>query len=369
MSTITHPIVRNCHNCGADLPLEALACPKCHAFVHGDRLDQLAKDARALEARGSLAQARELWVYSLTLLPGDSRQTEWVKDRVRAIDAAVNSASNAESGPQPAIVQSQAQSSVPVLNATPAAEPAKPVAKPGWVKKLGPFGPFALLLLKFKTLLLLLFKLKFLFSFLFFIAIYVGIFGWRYGLGISVCILIHELGHFIDIKRRGLPAEMPVFLPGLGAYVRWSGLGVTRRQIAQISLAGPLAGWVAAAVCFLLYAQTRDPIWAALARTGAVLNVLNLIPIWVLDGGQAVGVLGVVERAALLALALGLWYYTGEGIFFFVAAGTAWRLFTKDKPAQADWGTWGYYAALLVALAVILHAAPNTVANQGFLNR
>ena len=125
-------------------------------------------------------------------------------------------------------------------------------------------------------------------------------------------------------------------MPGFGAYVRWTGLGVTRRQIAQISLAGPLAGWIAAAVCFLLYAQTQDPIWAALARTGAVLNILNLIPIWVLDGGQAAGVLSAVERAALLAASLGLWYYTGEGIFFFVAAGFTWRLFTKDKPQQSD---------------------------------
>ncbi len=109
------------------------------------------------------------------------------------------------------------------------------------MKKLGPLGPFVLLLFKFKTLFLLLFKLKSLFSFLFFIALYVSIFGWRYGVGISVCILIHEMGHFVDIKRRGLPAEMPVFLPGFGAYVRWTSLGVTRRQIAQISLAGPLA--------------------------------------------------------------------------------------------------------------------------------
>jgi Zn-dependent protease len=156
---------------------------------------------------------------------------------------------------------------------------------------------------------------------------------------------------------------MPVFLPGLGAYVKWEALGVTRRQIAQISLAGPLAGWIATAICYLLYAQTGDPIWAALARTGAVLNILNLIPVWMLDGGQAIGVLSAVERAALLAAALGLWYYTGEGIFFFVAAGTVWRLFTKDKPEQSDWSTWAYYAALLVALAVILHATPNAVAN------
>jgi Zn-dependent protease len=352
VSTVTHSVVSHCPNCNSELPLGSLACPQCYALIYSDRLDQLARDARALEVKGSFSQARELWAYSLTLLPQDSKQATWVHDRLRALEAA-QSTQSADLAPTPGAPQAKQEKPPP----------------PNWVKKLGPLGPFALLLLKLKTVLLFAFKLKFLFSFLFFIALYVSIFGWRYGLGISVCILIHEMGHFIDIKRRGLPAEMPVFLPGFGAYVRWTGLGVTRRQIAQISLAGPLAGWIAAAVCFLLYAQTRDPIWAALARTGAVLNILNLIPIWVLDGGQAAGVLSALDRAALLAASLGLWFYTGEGIFFFVAAGFTWRLFTKDKPQQSDLGTLAYYGALLIALAVILHAAPNMLANQGLSNR
>jgi Zn-dependent protease len=347
LSSITHSNLRACPNCGADLPLGAVACPSCQALVYSRELDALANQARAHEANGEFGQAKEAWNNTLPLLPQGSKQSEWVLERLKALDNP-GFAAKADGPTQSA---KQAPST------------------PNWVKKLGPLGPFALLLLKLKTVFLFLFKLKFLFSFLFFIALYVSIFGWRYGLGISVCILIHEMGHFIDIKRRGLPAEMPVFLPGFGAYVRWTGLGVTRRQIAQISLAGPLAGWIAAAVCFLIYAQTGDPIWAALARTGAVLNILNLIPIWVLDGGQAAGVLSAVERAALLAASLGLWYYSGEGIFFFVAAGFAWKLFTKDKPQEPDWGTLAYYGALLVALAVILHAAPNTLANQGLANR
>jgi Zn-dependent protease len=347
--------------------LGALTCPQCQGLVYKRELDSLAREARAHEANGAFAQAREVWNQSLALLPPGSKQAEWVYERMRALES-----SESKNHSQLENQSQKSATSVQTQGQTRGQEQGQGRGQSrgqGWVKKLGPFGPFALLLLKFKTVFLLIFKLKFLFSFLFFIALYVSIFGWRYGLGISACILIHEMGHFIDIKRRGLPAEMPVFLPGFGAYVRWNALGVTRRQIAQISLAGPLAGWIAAAVCYLIYAQTGDPLWAALARTGAVLNVLNLIPVWVLDGGQAVGVLGAVERAGLLALALGLWYYTGEGIFFFVAAGTTWRLFTKDKPEQSDWSTWAYYAALLIALAVILHAAPNTLANQAMPGR
>ena len=354
MSTITHPVIQNCPNCDAGLPLEALACPQCHALVHSVRLDQLAKDARALEARGLYPQARELWEYSLPLLPQDSKQAEWVRQRLQALQ-------QAEAGPQSMVNQPASSSSSGPATANQVPPAAK--APPNWVKKLGPFGPLALLLLKLKSVLFFLLKAKFLFSFVFFIALYVGMFGWRYGLGISISILIHEMGHYIDIRRRGLPAEMPVFLPGLGAYVRWTGLGVTRSQIAQISLAGPLAGWIAAALCFLAYTYTHDPIWAALARTGAVLNTLNLIPVWVLDGGLATFSIDLFGRIGLLLTAIALWAYTGEGFFLLVALGFGWRIFTalrsnSDSPQQGDWYAWAYYAAILIALGVLFHAIP-----------
>jgi Zn-dependent protease len=230
------------------------------------------------------------------------------------------------------------------------------------VRKLGPLAPVAILLIKGKGLLLALFKLKFLLSFFSFLGIYVALFGWKFGIGFAVSILIHELGHFVDIRRRGLPAEMPVFLPGLGAYVRWKARGVTLRQIAEISLAGPLAGWLTAAACALLYVQAHEPVWAALARTGAWLNLLNLIPVWTLDGGLAVRSLGRVGRAGILAVTLAMWAHTSEMIFFLIALGAIWTLIDKRKPAEDDWRIWAYYAALLVALGLTLHAFPQAAA-------
>jgi Zn-dependent protease len=329
LSTLSHSIIRQCSNCGQALMLGALACPECHTLVHGAELNALSRDAKALEAKGQPAQAREVWSRSLTMLPPDSKQAEWVRDRVRALELAQAATPEAQGKPQHA-----------------------------WARRLGPLAPIAILLAKSKGLLLAVFKLKFLFSFFSFIALYVVLFGWRFGVGLAVSILIHEMGHFIDIKRRGLPAEMPVFLPGLGAYVKWNALGVTKKQIAQISLAGPLAGWIAAASCLVIYGYTHEPVWAALARTGAVLNVLNLIPVWMLDGGKAASSLGMVERSALLAAALGAWLLTWEPIFFLVAAGAVYRLFTKDKPAREDWSTLVYYVGLLAALGMVLHATP-----------
>ena len=329
MSTISQSVVRECPNCGHELTLGTLACPECHTLIHGAELNGLAREAKALEAKGQFAEAREVWNRSLALLPQDSKQSEWVREHLRSLELV-----------QAAAPQTRTASTHP------------------WARKLGPLAPIALVLAKSKGLLLAIFKLKFLFSFFSFVALYVALFGWRYGVGIAVCILIHEMGHFIDIKRRGLPAEMPVFLPGLGAYVKWTALGVTRRQVAQIALAGPFAGWIAAAACFIIYTYTHDPLWAALARSGAVLNVLNLIPVWMLDGGKAASSFGLVERVALLAAALGIWLFSWQPIFFLVAAGATYRLFTKDKPAREDWSSWIYYVALLAALAIVLHLTP-----------
>jgi Zn-dependent protease/uncharacterized Zn finger protein (UPF0148 family) len=334
VSTITPSLVQQCPNCSQDLQPGTVACPVCHTLVHAVELDALAREARALEAAKKIVEAREIWNRSLAMLPPDSKQAEWVRGRMGFLEKAQAAA----------------------------AENERP-SNHAWARRLGPLGPIAIVLAKSKGALLAIFKLKFLFSFFSFVAFYVTFFGWRYGLGIAVSVLIHEMGHYVDIKRRGLPAEMPVFIPGIAAYVRWDAMGVTLRQRAQVSLAGPLAGWIAAACCFVFYSQTHDPLWAALARTGAVLNLLNLIPVPFLDGGQAVNALGQVERAALLTVALALWLFTGEGIFFLVSAGVAWRLFTKDKPAQDDWSSWAYYAAVLIALGVVLHASPAMLGN------
>lgn len=329
LSSVTPPVIRNCPGCGEDLPLGALACPQCHRLIYSAELDALAKEAQAHEARSEFGPAREAWNRGLALLPPDAKQAEWIRGRMRALE------------------QSQASS-----------ESMQAAHSNAWARRFGPLAPIAILLAKSKGLLLALFKLKFLLSFFSFIAVYVALFGWWFGAGFAVSILIHEMGHFIDIKRRGLPAEMPVFLPGLGAFVQWKSLGVTRRQIAEISLAGPLAGWIAAACCLLIFNHTHNPLWAALARTGAVINVLNLIPVWALDGGQAASALGLLERMGLLAAGLALWLYTGEGIFFLVCAGVVFRLFTKDKPPTSDWRTWAYFVAVLAALGLLLHATP-----------
>ena len=137
------------------------------------------------------------------------------------------------------------------------------------MQRLGPVGPIAVVLAKSKVLFGAIFKLKFLLSFVAFFGFYWAAFGMKFGLGFAGLVLIHEMGHFVAIKRRGLPVEMPVFLPGFGAYVRWQALGVSPETRAAVSLAGPLAGFLASVVCAVLWWQTGNVLWAALARSGA----------------------------------------------------------------------------------------------------
>jgi Zn-dependent protease len=310
-----------CRRCGGEIAPGGLACASCHALVHADALTELAARANAQEARGEWRQARDTWLTALELLPPRVAQADWIHAHVATLEEAAQ---------------------------TQTAEPAH-----SWARKLGPLAPIALLLAKGKSLLVLL-KLNFLISLGAFMGFYWAVYGAQFGIGFAVLILWHEMGHFIEVRRRGLPADMPVFLPGFGAFVRWRALGVSLETRAMVSLAGPFAGWVAAVACAALWSSTGNSLWAALARAGAWLNALNLVPVWVLDGGQAASAMNKTERLALLSAALVLWFVVGESVFFLVALGAAWRAFMSDTPAQPSRATTLRYIALLAGLAGVM---------------
>jgi len=181
-----------------------------------------------------------------------------------------------------------------------------------------------------------------------------------------VLILIHEMGHYIEIKRRGLPADMPVFLPGLGAFVRWQAMGIPIETRAYISLAGPFAGFLASVACALIWNQTHDTLWAALTYSGAWLNLLNLMPVWMLDGGQAVLALGKGERFLLLMACLGLWLLLNEKLFLLVALGAGYQaFFAGDLPLRPSRSAFAYFIALLAGLGIVMQLVPG----QGFGSR
>lgn len=326
MASVAPVLNQECSHCAGVLAPAALVCSNCHALVYAANLEELAASARLCEEQQEPTKARDAWLSALKLLPPDSSQAEWIRSSVKRLEPAAVAAS-------------------------------MPNARHAWAGRFGPLAPVLVLLAKGKFLLTL-FKLKFLLSLGTFVAFYWALYGVKFGVGFAILILIHEMGHFIDIKRRGLPADMPVFLPGLGAYVRWSALGVSTQTRAFVSLAGPLAGCIGAAVCALLWMKTGDAFWVGLASLSAMLNVLNLIPVWVLDGGNAIAALDRTGRIALSTAAVLLAAYFGQPLFLLVAGGAAYRVFTNDMPAAPSHAATAYYLILLTALGYLMTLAP-----------
>src|SRR4051794_6990842 len=163
---------------------------------------------------------------------------------------------------------------------TPAAVPEPPVPLDGlgpaqqprrsWLGRLlAPFAGLLALAGKLKALLLLLPKAKFLVtsgSMLVSIAAYASLWGWRFGVGFVLLLLVHEYGHVIQLRREGVKdASPPVFIPFLGALIWSRSLGDDAAAEARVGLAGPILGSVGAAVCVGLYWATGNELFQALA--------------------------------------------------------------------------------------------------------
>jgi Zn-dependent protease len=133
---------------------------------------------------------------------------------------------------------------------------------------------------------------KFGFAFAKFASIFVAvggyalIWGWKFAVGFVLLILVHELGHFVEARRRGFHASWPVFLPFFGAYVAIRDARMNPWQSAWISLAGPLTGGAGAAVAWAVGEQQGSGYLQALGYVGFLLNLFNLLPIGFLDGGS-----------------------------------------------------------------------------------
>jgi Zn-dependent protease len=115
------------------------------------------------------------------------------------------------------------------------------------------------------------------------IAAYALIFGWKFAAGFVLLIFIHELGHYVEAKREGLSPKLPVFIPFLGAYVQY-----TRGnpwQTVRVAIAGPILGGAAAAVCLAIAQSNGSRLMYALAYSGFFLNLFNMIPFGIFDGG------------------------------------------------------------------------------------
>ena len=325
-------MIHSCPSCSHWLPDGTLACPDCQTLTYGVHLSEIARSAQELEQEQKWVEARERWRSALAWLPEEAQQAASVRQHIAQIDARLKAAED---------------------------------QKAKWTKRLGPFAPIALFLLKIKSLLFLVFKLKFLLSLVAFFGIYWVLFGWKFAAGFLACLFVHEMGHFVACKRRGLKAELPVFVPMMGAYVKWYSQGVSLEDLASISLAGPLYGLFAAFACYGFYVSTHAPIFMVLVYVGAWINFLNLFPLLGLDGAQAAYALSRLQRGLIAATCMVLFALSITNgdlfgastlwIFLIVGLGMAWRAFFTSVPEKPSTKTFLYFQALVLILGLIVY--------------
>src|SRR5579859_7373107 len=145
-------------------------------------------------------------------------------------------------------------------------------------------------LAKFKAVLLLLPKLKLLTTvgtMVVSLAAYSFVFGWPFAAGFVALLFVHEMGHVIALRREGIKASAPMFIPFMGAVISARSLGDNALAEARVGLAGPILGSIGAAACVGLWHATGNDLFRALAYFGFFLNLFNLIPVVPLDGGRA----------------------------------------------------------------------------------
>jgi Zn-dependent protease len=331
----TGPALR-CAGCGTAIAPGLASCPACHRLVHAARLRELADEAAAAKAAGDVSRELAAWRESLDLLPRDSRQFAAIGEKI----AALSHAAEETSGQVPA---------------PPSSGPWK------WVAGLGPLGlllwKFKFLILavagKGKLLLLGLTQMSTLFSMFLSMGVYWTIWGLPFAVGFVVSIYIHEIGHVAALRRYGVPASAPMFIPGFGAVIRSRQGPATPRENARVGLAGPIWGLGAALAASLASVAGGGALFTAIARTGAWVNLFNLMPVWQLDGNRGFASLTRLHRwIAVLAL-VSAWLVTGDGLLVLLCLVSMVRAMANDAPLLPDRGALLRYVGVTLALAVV----------------
>jgi Zn-dependent protease len=203
------------------------------------------------------------------------------------------------------------------------------------------------------------------------VAAYSLFWGWTFAVGFVVLLFVHEMGHVIQLRREGIKASAPMFIPFMGAVVAARSLGRNALAEARVGLAGPILGSVASAACILVWHATGSDMWRALAYTGFFLNLFNLLPVVPLDGGRAMAAMApwmwFIGFAALIPLVV---LFPNPVILLIVIfAGfetyKRWQLRRSGNPEQQAYYrvrpldralVAGVYLSLVALLVVGMHA-------------
>jgi Zn-dependent protease len=202
--------------------------------------------------------------------------------------------------------------------------------------------------------------------------LYAVFFGPWAAAGIVVMILIHEMGHVVEIRRQGMKATAPLFIPFFGAAIFQRQHANSALHQAQIGIAGPIAGTVAATVAFVLYSVTGQPVVLYWAYLGFFINLFNMIPIGMLDGGWVLAVASkwfqVLGIVALAGAAIFLGFSPFLFIIVILSIPTIIARFRNDSlpyyqavPVPARWAMGALWLALTAYLAFAMYETHNAL--------
>jgi Zn-dependent protease len=160
-------------------------------------------------------------------------------------------------------------------------------------KVLGPVGVIGVVILKFigKIKFILPILLKTGGSMVLMVGVYASIWGWKWAVGFVFLLLLHECGHLIVAKWFGLAVSAPMFIPFMGAFIALKEAPRNAWMEACVGIGGPILGSLAAAACHALGLALNYPLLIALGWSAYFLNLFNLTPVGMLDGGRIVSAL------------------------------------------------------------------------------
>jgi Zn-dependent protease len=148
---------------------------------------------------------------------------------------------------------------------------------------------------------------------------YSWVFGWRYAVGFVLLIFVHEMGHYLAARKRGLAVGAPTFVPFVGAWIQMKDMPHDVETEAFVGFAGPLAGTAAALMCYWLARQTGSELLLALAYSGCMLNLFNLIPVSPLDGGRITAIISPKVWLLGVPLLAALFFYRPSPMLILIA--------------------------------------------------
>ncbi len=160
-------------------------------------------------------------------------------------------------------------------------------------------------------------------------------FGLPFAVGLVILLFVHEMGHVIQLRREGVPASAPMFIPFFGAVVMMRSMPDDALAEARVGLAGPVLGTAGAAVCLGLAEALNSDLLRALAYFGFLINLFNLLPVLPLDGGRAMAAMAPAIWFLGLGVIVFLALLTSSIFLVLIAALGGWELYRRWKARKS----------------------------------